>query len=61
MSNKIKGTMKAEFKTYLNRFYEEYGTVPRGFTSANSRSNTETEVTGKDPEDYPTFKEFLDF
>lgn len=61
VSPQLKGTMKAEFKTYLNRFYEEYGTVPRGFTSSNSRSNTETQVTGKDPEAYPTFKEFLDF
>lgn len=61
VSPQLKGTMKAEFKTYLNRFYEEYGTVPRGFTSSNSRSNTDTQVTGKDPEAYPTFKEFLDF
>ena len=37
VSPQLKGTMKAEFKTYLNRFYEEYGTVPRGFTSSNSR------------------------
>lgn len=62
VSPHLKGTMKSEFRTYLSQFYEVYGTVPKGFGSGQSRNRqSEIKVTGLEPEDYPTFSEFLNY
>lgn len=62
VSSQLHGTMKSEFRVYLNRFYEDVGTVPEGFTKSKMRGvNDQVKVTGKEPEEYPTFSEFLDY
>lgn len=62
VSPHLVGTMKSEFRTYLNNFYEAYGTVPTGFSTAKSRGLRENvKVTGLLPEEYPTFTDFLNY
>ncbi|EOD7437494.1 VirB4 family type IV secretion system protein [Enterococcus faecium] len=62
VSPHLKGTLRSEFRTYLNQFYEAYGTVPKGFTTSHSRTlHDQVKVTGREPEEYPTFSGFLAF
>ncbi|MGK0607110.1 VirB4 family type IV secretion system protein [Enterococcus gilvus] len=56
----LKGTMKSEFKLYLNRFYEAKGLIPKGLTKDHRLANN-VQITGLAPEKYPTFSEFYDY
>lgn len=56
----LKGTVKSEFKLYLNSLYEAVGLIPRGFTKKDF-AGEKVQITGLDPEAYPIYSEFLTF
>lgn len=48
-----------EFRAYLRNFYVDYGLVPKNF--GHRSSTADVQVTGLDPEEYPTLGNFLQY
>lgn len=55
----LKGTLRSEFKLYLNKFYESIDMVPLGYTKRGTK--LEKSLIGRKPEEYPTFSQFRTF
>lgn len=56
----LKGTIRSEFKLYLNSFYIASGLVPKGFTKKDY-AGEKVQITGLPPEKYPIYSGYLNY